>query len=186
MEMPGYLKDDGRYSDSFKVELEKLFTLKEFSKGDHLFRQGEVCRYLFYIKKGMVRVYYNSSKGREITLWFSAEDSLVTAIDSYYLNKPTRDSCEALEDLVVYTISHSQLETLLNNEKGAQIVFHIMFEVTRKMADLNDSIRFRSAEERYKSLVSNYPAILQRVSLGQIASYLGITQETLSRIRGKI
>jgi CRP-like cAMP-binding protein len=66
------------------------------------------------------------------------------------------------------------------------MAFYIMYEVTRKMADLNDSIRFRTAEERYVSLMSNYPAILQRVSLGQIASYLGITQETLSRIRGKI
>ena len=186
MELAGYLKDNGKYSDSFKGELESLFTMREFSKGDHLFRQGEVCRYLFYIKKGLVRVYYNSSKGKEITLWFSAEDTLVTAIDSYYLHKPTRDSCEAVEDLVVYTITHSQLETLLNNEKGAQLVFHIMYEVTRKMAELNESTRFLSAEERYTSLISNYPAILQRVSLGQIASYLGITQETLSRIRGKI
>lgn len=184
--MSGYLKKNGKFSDSFKGELENLFTLREFSKGDHLFRQGEVCRHLFYIKKGLVRVYYNSSNGKDITLWFSSEDSLVTAIDSYYLNKATRDSCEALEDLVVYTITHSQLEKLLNNEKGAQIVFNIMYEVTRKMADLNESTRFRSAEERYTSLISNYPAILQRVSLGQIASYLGITQETLSRIRGKI
>ena len=168
MELSGYLKDNGKYSDSFKGELENLFTLREFSKGDHLFRQGDVCRYLFYIKKGLVRVYYNSIKGKEITLWFASEDTIVTAIDSYYLHKPTRDSCEALEDLVVYTITPSQLETLLNNEKGAHIVFHIMFEVTRKMADLNESIRFRSAEERYLSLMSNYPAILQRVSSKKI------------------
>ena len=186
MEMSGYLKENGKYSDSFKGELENLFTLREFSKGDHLFKQGEVCRHLFYIEKGLVRVYYNSDKGKEITLWFSSEDSLVIAIDSYYLHKPTRDNCEALENLIVYTITHSQLETLLNNKKGAQTVCHIMYEVTRKMAELNESTRFRSAEERYTSLISNYPAILQRVSLSQIASYLGITQETLSRIRGKI
>ncbi len=186
MKISGYLNENGKYSDSFKGELENLFTLREYSKGDHLFKQGEVCRHLFYIKKGLVRVYYNSSLGKEITLWFSSEDSLVTAIDSFYFHKPTRDYCEALEDSVVYTITHSQLETMLNDEKGAQLAFHIMYEVTRKMAELNDSIRFRSAEERYTTLISNYPEILQRVSLGQIASYLGITQETLSRIRGKI
>ena len=83
MEMSGYLNDNGKYSDSFKGELENLFTLREYSKGDHLFRQGEVCRYLFYIKKGLVRVYYYSSKGKDITLWFSSEDTLVTAIDSF-------------------------------------------------------------------------------------------------------
>jgi CRP-like cAMP-binding protein len=186
MEISGYFKDYAKYYDSFRGELASLFTLREFSKGDHLFRQGEVCRYLFYIKKGLVRVYYNSSKGKEMTLWFSSEDTLITAIDSFYLHKPTRDSCEALEDLVVYTITHSQLESLLNNKEGAQIAFYIVYEATRKLADLNDNIRFRSAEERYTSLISNNPTILQRVSLGQIASYLGITQETLSRIRGKI
>jgi len=186
MVLSGYLKDNEKYSDSFKEELESLFTLKEFSKGDHLFRQGDVCRHLFYIKKGLVRIYYYSSKGKEITLWFSSEDTLITAIDSFYNHKPTRDNCEALEDLVVYTITQSQLKTLLNNKNGAQIAFYIMFEVTRKIAELIDSIRFRSAEERYASLMSNQPAILQRVALGQIASYLGITQETLSRIRGKI
>lgn len=173
------------FTNSFKDELENLFTLKVFSKGDHLFRQGELCRHLFYIKKGLVRVYYYSDKGKDITLWFSFEDSLVTAIDSFYLYKPTRDYCEALEDLEVYTITHTQLETLLNNKKGAQTAFNIMYEVTQKMADLMASIRFHTAEERYISLINNYPAILQRVSLGQIASYLGITQETLSRIRGK-
>jgi CRP/FNR family transcriptional regulator, anaerobic regulatory protein len=186
MVLSGYLKDFEKYSDSFKEELENLFTLKEFSKGDHIFRQGDVCRHLFYIKKGLVRIYYYSNKGKEITLWFSSEDTLITAIDSFYNHKPTRDNCEALEDMVVYTISHSQLDTLLNNKYGAQIAFYIIYEVTRKMADLIDSIRFRSAEERYTSIIINHPAILQRVSLGQIASYLGITQETLSRIRGKI
>jgi CRP-like cAMP-binding protein len=186
MERSEYFKDNVKYSDSFKEELENLFSLKKFSKGDHLFREGEVCKSLYYIKKGLVRIYYNSNQGKEITIWFSSEDTLVTAIDSFYFHKPTRDYCEALEDLVVYTITHSQLETLLKSEKGAQIVFYIMYEVTRKMAELNESTRFLSAEERYTSLVSNYPAILQRVSLGQIASYLGITQETLSRIRGKI
>lgn len=179
-------KDLGRYYDYFRKELDDLFTLREFSRGKHLFRQGEVCRHLFYIKKGLVRIYFYSAKGKETTVWFSAEDTIITAIDSFYLHKPTRDNCEALEDLVVYTITHSQLETLLNNKKGAQTAFYIMYEVTRKMTDLIDSIRFQSAEERYISLLSNYPAILQRVPLGQIASYLGITQETLSRIRGKI
>lgn len=186
MKLSMYLNDNGKYSDSFKEELKNLFVLKEFSKGDYLFSQGKFCKHLFFIKKGLVRIYYYSDNGKDITLWFSAENTLVTAIDSFYLHKPTRDYCEALEDLVVYTISHSQLEALLNDKKGAQIAFYIMYEVTRRMADLMESIRFRTAEERYLSLMSNYPAILQRVSLGQIASYLGITQETLSRIRGKI
>jgi len=171
------------FDQSLKEILDFQFTLKEIFKGDHLFRQGDICKHLFYIKKGLARVYYYSDKGKDITLWFSAENTLLTAIDSFYLHKPTRDNCEALEDMVVYTITQSQLETLLNSQEGAQIVFYITYEVTRKMAEHMESIRFQSAEERYLTLISNYPAILQRASLGHIASYLGITQETLSRIR---
>jgi CRP-like cAMP-binding protein len=186
MELPGYFKNKIKFIDSFNDELDNLFPLKEIFKGDHLFREGNICKHLFYIKKGLARVYYDSDTGKDITLWFSAENSLLTAIDSFYLNKPTRDNCEALEDMIVYTITQSQLETLLKSQKGAQIVFYIMYEVTRKMAEHMESIRFHSAKERYLALISNYPAILQRASLGHIASYLGITQETLSRIRGLI
>lgn len=179
------IPDSSLGSESFKKELDSLFELKKFSSGDHLFRQGDICRHLYYIKKGLVRLYFYSGKGKEITVWFSAEDTLITAIDSFYFHKPTRDYCEALEDLEVYLITYTQLETLLSDKKGAQIAFYILYEVTRKMAYLIDSIRFQSAEERYLSLTEKYPAILQRASLGQIASFLGITQETLSRIRGK-
>ena len=178
--------DIGKSSGSLKEELASIFELVEFSKGDHLFRQGEVCRHLFYIKAGIVRVYYYSNNGKEITSWFSDENTLVTAIDSFYNLKPTRHNCEALENLAVYKIKYSELVAILNNEKGAQITFYIMYEVARKMVDLIESVKFQSADERYKSLIEKYPAILNRVSLGQIASYLGITQETLSRLRGKI
>jgi CRP-like cAMP-binding protein len=181
--IPGYSDNIEKYSAIFKEELKKLFEPKEYSKGDFLFKQGELCRHLYYIESGLVRIYYFSSRGKEITVWFSAENTIVTAIDSFYYLKPTRDYCEALEDLVLYAISYTDLEALLNNKKGAQITFYILYEVARKMTALIDSIRFQTAEERYKSLTDNYPSILQRASLGQIASYLGITQETLSRIR---
>lgn len=186
MKLYGSKTENPEYPESFRRELDNLFKIKKFTSGEHLFRQGEVCRHLFYIRNGLVRLYYYSSKGKEITVWFSAEDTLITAIDSFYFHKPTRDYCEALEDLDVYLIPYNQLETLLSNEKGAQTAFYIMYEITRKMAYLIDSIRFQTAEERYLSLVSSYPEILQRASLGQIASFLGITQETLSRIRGKV
>ena len=183
MELSEYLKNIAKLADSFEEDLKKLFEPKEFFKGDHLFRQGELCRHLYYIKKGLVRVYYYSDNGKEITAWFSAENSLVTAIDSFYHHSPTRDYCEVLEDSVVYPINFSEWEKILNSEKGARLAFYILYDITRKMTDYISSIKFQSAEERYKALIKEYPSILQRTSLGDIASYLGITQETLSRIR---
>ncbi len=180
------IREIEKYSKSFNGKLENLFEFKEISRGGHLYKQGDVCRHLYYIKKGIVRVYYLSEKGKEITLWFSLENTFVTAIDSFFYEKPTRDNCEALEDLSVYLITYASLETVLNDKDGAQVTFFIMYEVARKMAELLETIRNQSAEERYKLLMTKYPSILQRVSLGQIASFLGISQETLSRIRGKI
>ena len=183
MELSEYLKDISKFSGSLEDDLKNLFEPKEFSKGDLLFRQGEICRHLYYIKKGLVRVYYDSVNGKEVTAWFSAENTLVTAIDSFYYHKPTNDYCEVLEDSVVYPISYTELEMILNSENGARLAFRILYEITRKMTEFISSIKFRSAEERYKALIKEYPKIQQQTSLGHIASYLGITQETLSRIR---
>lgn len=183
MELSGQLYNGGNLFDSFNRELKNSFQQKQYDKGEHLFRQGDICRHLFYIEKGLVRVYYYTQSGKEITAWFSAENTLVTAIDSFYYSKPTHDYCEALEDTVVYALKYEDFESILQDEKGSRMAFYILYEVTRKMTDYIFNTKFQSAEERYKSLISNFPLILQRASLGQIASYLGITQETLSRIR---
>jgi CRP-like cAMP-binding protein len=183
MELSEYLKKIAKLPDSLEEDLKDLIVPKEFSKGDHLFKQGETCRHMFYIEKGLVRVYYYSGSGKEITAWFSAENTLITAIDSFYYHRPTNDNCEVLEDSVIYPISFSELEIILNSEKGGQIAFYILNEIARKMTEYISSLKFQSAEERYKALIKEYPAIQQRTSLGYIASYLGITQETLSRIR---
>lgn len=183
MELSELLKQGTNFTEYFQKEWENSFQKKTYAKGDHLFSQGDICQHLYYIEKGFIRVYYYSFGGKEITAWFSAENTLVTAIDSFYNHQPTRDNCEALEDTIVYTIKYSELEAILHDEKGAQMVFYILYEVARKMTAFIFSIKFQSAEERYKSLIETYPSILQRASLGQIASFLGITQETLSRIR---
>lgn len=183
MDLSEYLRNIAKPSDSLEVELKNMFEPKEFAKGDFLFKQGEICRHLFFIEKGLVRVYYYSDSGKEITAWFSAEHSLVTAIDSFYHHKPTGDYCEVLEDSVVYPINFSDLDLILNSEKGARLAFFILYEIARKMTEFITSIKFQSAEGRYKALIKEYPSILNRTSLGHIASYLGITQETLSRIR---
>jgi CRP-like cAMP-binding protein len=183
MELSENLKNITHISDSLEDVLKNLFEPKEFSKGDHLFKEGEICRHMYYIEKGLVRVYYYSVSGKEITAWFSAENNLITAIDSFYYHKPTRDNCEVLEDSVVYPIKFSEFEVILNSEQGARLAFYILYEITLKMTTFLSSIKFQSAEERYKALIKEYPTIQQRTSLGHIASYLGITQETLSRIR---
>lgn len=183
MEFPSNLKKIAKLSDSFSEEIENFIVWQEVAKGKFLFEQGKICRHIFFIDKGLFRVYYYANSGKDITAWFSAEQTYITAIDSFYHHKPTNDFCEALEDSIVYTIKYSDFELLLDMEDGARLAFHVMYEITKKMTEFITSTKFQSAESRYNALIKDYPSILQRAPLGYIASYLGITQETLSRIR---
>ena len=88
-----------------------------------------------------------------------------------------------LEDSIIYAVKYSEPENLLNKEHGARLAFHVLYELMKRMTDFIVSIKFQSAEDRNKIMLKEYPVIFQRVSLGLIASYLGITQEILSRIR---
>jgi CRP-like cAMP-binding protein len=181
-----FIKEFKKYSNTFNAKLENLFEFKQISRGDHLYKQGDICRHLYYIKNGIARTYYFSEKGKEITLWFSIENTFITASDSFFLESPTRNYCEALEDMSVYLITYANLESVLSDKDGAHVAFFIMYQVARKLSEVAETVRTKSARERYKFLLTKYPSLIQRVPLGQLASFLGISQETLSRIRGKI
>lgn len=101
MKLPNQLKQTANLSDSYEDETKATFNRKEFTKGQFLFSQGEVCRQMFYIEKGLARIFYNSNSGKEITTWFSKENTFITSIDSFYQHKATQYNCELLEDSVV-------------------------------------------------------------------------------------
>lgn len=183
MELPEILKNSITLSVEMEEKLKVLLERRELTKGQYLFRQGEVCRQLFLIEKGFARIFYMSSTGKEITAWFSAENDFITPIDAFFQHKATQDNCEMLEDSIVYSLKYSDLEALLNNPEAVNLAFITSFQIAKKMSEYIVSIKFQTAEERYNTLIHNYPSIFQRASLGHIASYLGITQETLSRIR---
>jgi CRP/FNR family transcriptional regulator, anaerobic regulatory protein len=186
LSLPKFIKDVVNISSLEEQEIGDMFSREEFLKGHFLFQDGDSGRHVYFIEKGLVRIYRNSDTGKEVTAFFMPENTFVTAIDSFYEHKPTSYNYVLLEDSVVYSISFAHWEEMLNKSHAmAKFLFHYMFELARKMTVLLASVKFRTAEERYKMLLQDYPFIFQRAQLSYIASYLGITPETLSRIRAE-
>ncbi len=181
-----YIKNVVSLSDNEVKELLAYFHKIKLNKGDFLFQQGDVCNKIFFMENGLARIFYYSEGGKDVTAWFSDAKSFITAIDSFQQKIATRDNCELLEDSVLYMISMDELERLLNqNPHFALIAIHFFRKITNDLVDFIVSIKFQSAKEKYASLIQQHPHIFQRVSSLQIASYLGISPETLSRLRAE-
>lgn len=184
MNLPSYIKSITNPPPEVEAEIMANIKRQELPKGDFLYKQGDICRDIFYIEKGLARVYYYANNGKEISTWFSLENSFNTAIDGFYHHKPTIYNCKLLENSVVYSMKYSDFDKLMNKyTEFSKFAFNVMHTIAKQMADFITNTKFQTAEKRFNALMQDYPFIFQRVSLVHIASYLGITKETLSRIR---
>lgn len=176
-------KKYGSLSLEAEEEIEKRCKNFAKKKSDHFLKAGQAVASYFVLEKGLIRVYFNRN-GKEINAWFGAENEIFGSILPIYAQQPSFENIQFLEDSVVYAISVDDLNHLY-------LLFPELNVIGRKIAEelciiLEEritSLHTESAEERYHGLIEKYPQLLQRISLGHIASFLGITQETLSRIR---
>ncbi len=145
---------------------------------------GHTCRTIYFIKKGVARIYYY--KGDiEITECFAFENSIIARVESLFTGKPSRKAIQMIEDSELIGISSAKLFELYDTFPEIERLFRKIFEAAYvDSVNRIESIQFHSAEERYNDLLNESPSVLQRVPLKYIASYLGITQVSLSRIRG--
>jgi CRP-like cAMP-binding protein len=175
-----------KISDTSKAALNKALREEELVKNTILVSEGSICNQLFFLEKGCVRGYYNLD-GKEVTYWFSFENSFLTSFYSFISRKPGIENIELLEDSILWSIRYEALQELYDQHPDIERMVRIVYE--RYYIQLEErliSSQFKMASERYEQLLETSPHMLQRISLGHIASYLGISQETLSRIRAKI
>ncbi len=164
-----------------------LFQTKVIKKKNFLLREGEVCKFEGFVTKGIFRVYHIDKSGAEQILYFAIENWWITDIDSFTNERPSQLFIEALEDSVVLLISKKDKEFAYTNLPKIEKLFRVMTQKThvalqRRMID-NLS---KTAEQRYLDFIEKYPQLYQRLSNLQIAAYLGISHEFLSKIRNKI
>jgi CRP/FNR family transcriptional regulator, cyclic AMP receptor protein len=160
---------------------------RKFRKRTFLLTQGEVCKFEAYIVKGCVKKYYIDNNGDEVILQFAVEDWWISDVGSFTEQTPSNLFIETLEDSEILTIDYEAKELLYQQIPHLERVFRLMLQ--RAYAVLEN--RFyatisNTAEERYLEFIKRYPSIPQRVPQQQIASYLGITPESLSRIKSNL
>lgn len=165
--------------------LESLFETLELPKGYELLKAGSKSKKVFYIEKGLLRVYYYKET-KDITHMFFAEKSFFAPVENIFLENNFPYYLETVEPTVLKVVDYVSIESYIDNDLKIQaLVRNILTNVIKKLSQRLNSLQFQSAQERYSALLESNPDILLRAPLGDIASYLGITQQTLSVIRAK-
>lgn len=166
-----------------KTSLLKCIREVHYPKGHILMKSNKIEHNIYIINKGIVRA-YSHREGNEVTFWFGMEGDPVVSMKSYVQNQPGYEDIELLEDCELYEITTKHLHQLYNEDIHLTNWGRKFAEVELiKSEERLISLQFHNATERYNNLLKNHPDLLQRVALGHLASYLGITQVSLSRIR---
>jgi len=166
-------------------KLRKITTEKKFFKGDFLFHEGKVNNNIYFISKGIARAFVHHEH-REVIFWFAQEGDPLLSIQSYVDNLPGYENIELLEDCILFQLKKDDLEKLYNEDIylanwGRRLADKYFVDTEKRLI----SRQFKSSTERYQELSETQPDLFKRVQLKLIASYLGMTQVTLSRIRAK-
>lgn len=166
--------------------LQELVThskLKTFKKGEVVVREGQYSKKAYLIVQGCARAYYLKD-GKDISDWFTFENQFAAPIVSFFSDEPSPHYVEFIEDSTVYEFSKGTMDYLSDKYHDFErFISKVVTETMLILCQRLNAIQFNKAEDRYKQLLSIYPDITNRISLTHIASYLGITLETLSRIR---
>ena len=174
------LSDEAReYANS------KCFSYR-VKKGEFLVRSGELCAYIYFIQKGILRGYVQDGK-KEITTWITAENELATSITSFHTQQRSFENIQAIEESELTGLHFDDLQYLYNNHPEVNIAGRLLLEKYYRDAEERAYIaRLTEATSKYQRFIATKSFMLNRVPLKFIASYLGMTLETLSRIRSKL
>lgn len=172
-------------SEELQEYLIEHVNVRTLSRKDKLLKAGHICRHIYFIEAGMLRCYY--MKGNtEVNSWFMKERDFAVSIESFYQQKESFESIQALEDCTVYYLSFDELQVIY---KTFPEFNYIVREVTQRYCQLWAQqlygLRMQNSQERYDWLMRYYPDLLLRVTAKHVASFLGLTEVTMSKLRSR-
>ncbi len=163
------------------------YTSKKIKKGEFLLREGEVCSATFFVEKGLLRMYSIDKNGKEHIIQFAPENWLMSDRSSLYFNEKSKYFIDAVEDSEVLFLNPDFFQNLKMQFPNSITSNDLLLQKhIRNLQNRVNSLLADTAEERYLNFIKMYPDILQRVPQWMVASYLGITPESLSRVRKEL
>lgn len=163
--------------------LESILVPMRFNRGDMILKEGETCKYIYYIERGLIRQYYFKN-GKQITEHLGEDHTIFMCIESLFHEEPTRLQVEALEPCLIYGLPKVRLDEVALHNVNLQILYRKILEESLIISQIHaDLVRFETAQSRYKRMCKMSPQVILRAPLVYIASYLQMTPETLSRVR---
>ena len=167
--------------------IQEYLTVKKIRKKQYLLQEGDICKYVAFVERGALRLYKFNEDGTEHIVQFALEGQFVTDLYSFLTNEPSIYDIDAIEDSELVLISKSASDEL--RKRSAKYQEYIFLVTSEAYIDLERRLTYSislTLEERYKDLIIHYPDIIQRLPQHMVASYMGLTPETLSRVRKRI
>lgn len=164
-----------------------ILETKKLNKKDFLLKQGKVCEGIYFLSEGLLRTFYLNKDGKEINTAFYFKNNFLREIESLTYNTPTQKNIEALEDCTVFYIDKTKLINLYEESDFFQKLGRMILErLTISEQKYSSLLTAYAPKERYLYILEHNPEFIERVPLQYLASYLGISRESLSRIRKRI
>lgn len=167
--------------------IKNYLTVKKLRKRQYLLQEGDVCKVVAFVEKGALRLYRVNEDGTEHIVQFALDGWFITDLYSFLTNEPSTYNIDAIEDSELVLISRPASDELRKlSAKYQEFIFQATSEAYIQLERRITSTISLGLEERYKDLIANFPTITQRVPQHMIASYMGLTAETISRVRKRI
>ena len=182
-----YLEQLSHSTSEEKNFIKNHLTIQKLDKGEFFLESGEIQKEMGFICQGLIRRYFINDQGNEITTGFTKEKEYITDYPAFIRQKPTKYFLQCLEPSIIVKLPYHTIQESYKKFKNSEMQGRFIAEmVLTVLSDRVESFLFNTAEERYLKFIAENPDLMQRVSLTDLSSFLGIKRQSLSRIRNKM